>query len=179
MKAASISDIKNELGNMPPARLAALCLQLAKYKKDNKELLSYLLFEENDMAAYIASVKEEMDEQFTTINTSQLYFAKKTLRKILRITGKHIRYTGSKQAEAELLIYFCQKLKNSGIRYNTSTVLMNLYQAQLKKINAAIAGFHEDEQYDYLKEIKNSANNTQSLVYAFKSPRFSFNHLNN
>jgi hypothetical protein len=31
---------------------------------------------------------------------------------------------------------------------------MNLYQAQLKKINAAIAGFHEDLQYDYLKEIK-------------------------
>ena len=45
-------------------------------------------------------------------------------------------------------------MKDSGIRYETSTVLMNLYQSQLKKINAAIAGFHEDEQYDYLKEIK-------------------------
>lgn len=154
MKAASISDIKNELGNCSPARLAALCLQLAKYKKDNKEFLSYLLFEEDDRDAYIASVKKEIDEQFETINSSHLYFAKKSLRKILRIAGKHIRYTSSKQAEAELLIYFCHKMKDSGIRYDTSTVLMNLYQSQLKKINAAIAGFHEDEQYDYLKEIK-------------------------
>jgi len=154
MKAASISEIKIELNNLPAPQLAALCLQLAKYKKDNKELLSYLLFEETDLAAYIESVKKEMDAQFAEINISHLYFAKKSLRKILRITGKHIRYTGSKQAEAELLIYFCQRLKNSGIRFETSTVLMNLYQGQLKKINAAIAGFHEDLQYDYLKQIK-------------------------
>jgi len=154
MKAASISEIKIELNNLPAPQLAALCLQLAKYKKDNKELLSYLLFEETDLAAYIESLKKEMDAQFAEINISHLYFAKKSLRKILRITGKHIRYTGSKQAEAELLIYFCQRLKNSGIRFETSTVLMNLYQGQLKKINAAIAGFHEDLQYDFLKEIK-------------------------
>jgi len=157
MKAASISEIKNELGDLSPARLAALCLQLAKYKKDNKELLSYLLFEENDMTAYIESVKKEIDQLFTEINASHLYFAKKTLRKILRITGKHIRYTGSKQAEAELLIYFCRKMKDSGIHFSNSVVLMNLYQAQLKKINAAIAGFHEDLQYDYIKELKKLA----------------------
>jgi len=154
MKAASISEIKNELGNCPPAKLAELCLQLAKYKKDNKELLSYLLFEAANMTAYIESVQKEMDTLFAEINSSHLYFAKKSLRKILRIAGKHIRYTGSKQAEAELLIHFCRKLKDSGIHFETSTALMNLYQAQLKKINAAIAGFHEDLQYDYLKEIK-------------------------
>ncbi len=154
MKPAGISEIKNELGNLSAARLAALCLQLAKYKKDNKELLSYLLFEAGDMTAYLGTVKAEMDQLFTEINSSHLYFAKKTLRKILRITGKHIRYTGSRQAEAELLIYFCRKMKASGIAFENSTVLNNLYQAQLKKINAAVAGFHEDLQYDYLKEIK-------------------------
>ena len=154
MKPASISEIKNELVNLPETRLAELCLQLAKYKKDNKEFLSFLLFEENDLPSYIDSVKKQMDEAFMTVNSSQLYFAKKTLRKILRITNKHIRYTGSKQAEAELLIYFCKKLKSSGIAFQNSVVLVNLYQSQLKKINTIIAGFHEDLQYDYLKEMK-------------------------
>jgi len=154
MKAASISEIKNELSGLSPGRLAALCLQLAKYKKDNKELLSYLLFEETDVAAYIDNVKKEMDELFSEINTSHIYFAKKTLRKILRIAGKHIRYTGSKQAEATVLIYFCFKMKNCGIRFSNSPVLLNLYQAQLKKINAAVAGFHEDLRYDYIREIE-------------------------
>ena len=155
MTPASISQIKNELTNLPPTRLAELCLELARYKKDNKELLSYLLFEETDLPAYIDAVKTEINEGFSTINASHLYFAKKTLRKILRITGKHIRYTGSKQAEAELLIHFCKKLKTSGIAFKNSVALANLYQAQLKKINTAIAGFHEDLQYDYLKEIEN------------------------
>ena len=154
MKAASISELKQELTNINTRQLGELCLRLAKFKKENKELLTFLLFEAHDLQAYIESVKKEMDEHFESINSSHLYFAKKTLRKILRIAGKHIRYTGSKQAEAELLIYFCRKLKDSGIAFQTSTVLMNLYQSQLKKINAAIAGFHEDLQYDYLKEIK-------------------------
>ena len=81
MKAASISEIKIELNNLPASQLAALCLQLAKYKKDNKELLSYLLFEETDMPAYIESVKKEMDAQFAQINISHLYFAKKAFAK--------------------------------------------------------------------------------------------------
>ncbi len=106
------------------------------------------------MPAYIENVKQQIDSQFLEINTSHLYFAKKSLRKILRITGKHIRYTSSRQAEAELLIYFCSKLHHSGIAFRQSPVLVNLYQNQLKKINAVIATMHEDLQYDYIKELQ-------------------------
>lgn len=154
MKAASIAEIKQALENCSAAKLSKLCLTLARYKKDNKEMLTYLLFEADDTAAYINNVKLAMDEQFTEINSSNLYFAKKTLRKILRITGKHIRYTASKEAEAELLIYFCHKLKSSGIPFDKSQVLVNLYQSQLKKIKTAVAGMHEDLQYDYLRELE-------------------------
>lgn len=154
MKAASISDIKQELTNVPPPKLLELCLRLAKYKKDNKELLNYLLFEANDEQAYINNVKSEMEEAFAEINQSNLYFAKKSLRKILRNMAKHIRYTASKQAEVELLLHFCHTLKHSGIPIKNSTVLNNLYQYQLKKVAKVIATLHEDLQYDYLKELK-------------------------
>jgi len=153
MKAASISDIKQELTNLPPQQILELCLRLAKYKKDNKELLNYLLFEANDEQTYISNVKTEMEEAFAEINQSNLYFAKKSLRKILRNTAKHIRYTASKQAEVELLLHFCQTLKHSGIPLKNSTVLNNLYQFQLKKVAKVIATLHEDLQYDYLKEL--------------------------
>ena len=153
MKTASISDIKQELTNLQPAKLLDLCLRLAKYKKDNKELLNYLLFEANDEQTYISNVKTEMEEAFAEINQSNLYFAKKSLRKILRNTAKHIRYTASKQAEVELLLHFCQTLKHSGIPLKNSTVLNNLYQFQLKKVAKVIATLHEDLQYDYLKEL--------------------------
>ena len=157
MKAASINELKQELNLIPPLKLLDLCVRLARYKKDNKELLTYLLFEEHDEAAYVNSIKTEMDEQFAAINRSNLYFAKKSLRKILRLTSKYTRYTGSKQVEVELLLYFCNALVNSGIPIRDSTALTNIYKAQLKKIGKVISTMHEDLQYDYLKELNKLA----------------------
>ena len=153
MKAASISDIKQELNNIEPAKLLELCLRLAKYKKDNKELLNYLLFEAYDEHGYVQNVKTEISEALMDINQSNLYFSKKSLRKILRNTAKHIRYTASKQAEVELLLHFCDTLKHSGIPIKNSAALVNLYHFQLKKIAKIIATMHEDLQYDYMKEL--------------------------
>jgi hypothetical protein len=153
MKAASIHELKQELTTRSPKELVDLCLRLARFKKENKELLTYLLYEAHDEAAYISSVKHEIDEQFATINVAHLYFVKKTLRKILRVISKHTRYTGSRQAEAEWLIYFCGRLSQSGIPFEKSPVLFKLYQNQVKKIQVAIDAMHEDLQFDYRKEL--------------------------
>jgi hypothetical protein len=154
MKAASSNEIKQELKELSQTKLVDLCLRLARFKKENKELLTYLLFEADDIETYIAGVKQEIDEGFAEINTSSIYFAKKTLRRILRTTNKYIRYTGNKQAETELLLYFCLKLQQSAIPFHKSNALDNLYQAQLKKIKAAIATMHEDLQYDYIRQLE-------------------------
>lgn len=152
MKAATINEIKQALNTVSPSTLLELCIRLVKYKKENKELLSYLLFEAHDDQGFIDSVKKEIDTQFAEMNQANVYFAKKGLRKILRITTKYIRHTGSKQAEVELLLYFCKCIRLSSIPVKKSTQLINLYQSQLKKINNAISGMHEDLQYDYRKE---------------------------
>ena len=149
MKAANVNEIKQELKDLPPARLIEICLRLARFKNDNKELLTYLLFEADDLEVYIKNVKDDIDEGYSEINTSNLYYAKKTLRKILRNTNKYIRYTGSKIAEVELLLYYCLKLKESKIPFHKSTALVNLYKSQLKKIDQTIGSLHEDLQYDY------------------------------
>jgi hypothetical protein len=154
MKAASLSELKAELKTLPPAQLLDICLHLAKYKKDNKELLTYLLFEAHDEVAYIKNVKDLITEQFYGINTSNIYFAKKSIRKILRTTSKYIKYSGSKQTEVELLLYFCKKLKDSDIPMHTSTALSNLYDRQIQKIEKALATMHEDLQYDYREELR-------------------------
>ena len=154
MKAASVNDLKEELKQLPADRLVEVCLRLAKFKKENKELLNYLLFHSHDEQNYLTAVKTEIENEFTEINSSNLYFAKKTIRKILRITNKHIKYTASKPAEAELLIFFCSVLKQSGIPFQKSTALNNLYLSQLKKAEKAIETMHEDLQYDYRKDLE-------------------------
>jgi len=157
MKAASANEIKQQLKATSPAQLIELCLRLARFKKENKELLSFLLFEADDLPAYISSVKQQIDEEFSQINTSNIYFAKKTIRKILRTANKHIRYTASKEAEAEILIHYLTNFKGLKISWNKSTALVNLYNAQIKKIKAAIATMHEDLQYDYLRSVERLA----------------------
>jgi hypothetical protein len=153
MKAASINEIKSELKLIPAAQITELCLRLARYKKENKELLTYLLFEADDQQAYINNVKEEIDNGFSEINTSNIYFAKKSLRKILRITNKHIKYTGSKEVEVQLLLHYCTSFKGLKIATQKSATLSNLYSNQIKKIGAAISSMHEDLQHEYLREL--------------------------
>ena len=163
MKTASISEIKEELQHRPAKEITDLCLRLARFKKDNKDLLTYLLFESHDVEAYTESVKQNMSEAFKEVNTTNLYFTKKNLRRILRQINKHIKYTGNKQTEAILLIHFCTLLKTSGIPFQKSTALKNIYLQQLKKINIVIATLHEDLQYDLVKEIKALENDFQHL----------------
>ncbi|GAA4320746.1 hypothetical protein [Flaviaesturariibacter amylovorans] len=154
MTPASIPDIKTALKNYDAKELSELVLRLARYKKDNKELLSYLIFDADNLPAYLAGVKEEMDEGFAEMNKSSVYLAKKTIRKVLRLANKHIRYVGQKEAEIELLLHFCSSLKGSKLPLNKSTVLLNLYNGQVRKIRAAIDSLHEDLQYDYLRALE-------------------------
>ncbi len=153
MKTATIAEIKQELHSLQPQRLLELTLRLAKFKKENKELLTYLLFESHDEEAYIQSVKNWMDEAFTELPKANLYLTKKSLRKILRITSRYIRYAGSAQMETSLLIYFCLKMRCSGIPYQKSQVLLNLFEHQLKKIKVVMKELHEDLQYDFQKDM--------------------------
>ncbi len=149
MKTAGISELKATLKTKPQAQLLELCLRLARFKKDNKELLTFLLYEADDLAAYTTTIKREMEDAFAGINTGNLHWIKKSLRKILRSTAKHIRYTGSKTAEAELYLYFCTLMQGHNIPFAKNTALSNLYKSQLKKIEAAITTMHEDLQRDY------------------------------
>jgi hypothetical protein len=153
MKAATINELKQELQETASAKITELCLRLARFKKENKELLTYLLFEAHDTAAYIQSIKNEMDLQFAEMNKSNVYFVKKTLRKILRTANKYARYSGLPQVEIEVLIYFCICMKALNIPINKNPVLFNMYNNQLKKITKAVASLHEDLQYDYQREI--------------------------
>lgn len=154
MKAASVKEIKSALENLPPHELLPLTLRLAKFKKENKELLTYLIFEAGDEESYVRSVKEAVDEQFNDINHSSLYFVKKSLRKILRLINRYSRYSAETQTTVELLIYFCKKIKEEKIPVKKSTALVNLYAGQIKKIQKEISSMHEDLQYDYIKELE-------------------------
>jgi hypothetical protein len=156
MKAVSLNELKKELQEIPTKELVELCVTLAKYKKDNKEFLSYLLFEAHDKTSFINEVKAEIDEHMTLLQSQpNLYFVKKGLRKLLRAITKYNKYINDKALSVDLHIYFCSKLKQSGIPYNKSQLIVNMYEQQIKKINTLINSLHEDLQQDYLRDLEN------------------------
>jgi len=149
MNTASLRDIKLELKNKSKDEITELCLLMTKYKKVNKELLTYLLYDKQDEAAYVQDIKHEIDNQFDAINMGSYYFINKGVRKTLRICKKHIRYSKLKETEAEVLIYFCSKVKAVSGYYDHNATLMNIYDKQLEMARKKISGLHEDLQYDY------------------------------
>ncbi len=161
MKAVTVKELSQELTFRTPKELRDLCLRLSRFKKENKELLTYLLFESSDEQLYIANVRREIDTQFDLINRSSYYLIKKSIRKILAMTRKYIRYSQKKQTEVELLIYFCTKLRKFSPPIDRSTALMNIYTRLTDTVIRKLPLLHEDLQYDYRLEINELNNKTK------------------
>lgn len=153
MNAASLADIKRELKQRPSEEVLAICLRLGRFKKDNKELLTYLLFEAGDEGSYIDLLKQDIDDLMEEINMSHLYYVKKGLQKIVRSINKSLRYSGQKQTEVEVRMHFCNQIKESGIAIERHSVINNLYDREIKRIEKALLSLHEDLQADYQFEL--------------------------
>ncbi|MEG9327274.1 hypothetical protein V6B16_04950 [Salinimicrobium catena] len=154
MKPASVKELKDELKHRSPRELLEIVLRLSRFKKENKELLTYLLFSAADEEGYIEAVKQEMDEQFQEINRSSYYFMKKSMRKILRNVKKFSRYSGKKETETELLIYYLQKMDSFSPSIHRNKTLQNLFDRQLALVKKNIPKLHEDLQYDLNLELE-------------------------
>ncbi|MEL7001274.1 MAG: hypothetical protein AAFN93_00930 [Bacteroidota bacterium] len=154
MKAVTVRELKTELKERSNQELMELCLNLAKFKKENKELLTYLLFEADDESSYINSIKMEIEDQFDEVNNSSFYYMKKSIRKILRETKKYIRYSKKTQTEIELRLFFCEKLKSFQPSIKRSTVLKGVYFRELEAVRKKVGSLHEDLQYDYEMQLE-------------------------
>lgn len=158
MKAATVKQLKTELNNLERNELIEIVLRLSKFKKENKELLTYLLFESSDEQDYIKEIKIEIDDLFNTINTDSYFYIKKSIRKILKLIKTYIRYSNVKETEVELLLYFCKKLRAMSPSFTKNQQLINTYAREIKSIEKKITTLHEDLQYDYrilLENLKN------------------------
>ncbi len=153
MKAASVKEIKSALENLTKPELVDLCLRLVKFKKENKELATYVLFDEANEQAYISSVHESLDLLFSDVHKTNPYYAKKTLRKIVRVANKFIRYSSQENTGVDILLFVAERMRPLYLDMKKSTALENIYLGVVKKIKKITAGLHEDLQFDYLRQL--------------------------
>ena len=161
MKAATVKELKDELNKCSYKELLEICLRLSKFKKENKELLTYLLYEASDEAAYIEGIKNELDEQFELINKTSYFFIKKGVRKILRGIKNYIRY--SKKEETEL---------HKKIRMNHS--ILQIKDCQYKLDHYTQTAEHLKKNIENLAE-KVKKDNEEIIIEDMKKKIIEFN----
>ena len=154
MKAATVIQLRKELETLDEDYLRELCLMLARFKIENKELLTYLLFESEDEDFYVNGIKEQVDKLFEEINKKSYFYIKKSVRKILRLLKKYARYSNSKETEVELLIYYCYKLKTLKPSISNNLTLTKIFLKQIENIEKKIIKLHEDLQFDFRERLK-------------------------
>ncbi|MEO7444460.1 MAG: hypothetical protein ABIT96_01525 [Ferruginibacter sp.] len=154
MKAAPVKDLKSALETRSPDELLQLCLRMIKYKKENKELATYYIFEKDNEAGYIIAVKDNLDLLFADVNKTQLYYARKNLRKILRTAGRFIKYSEEDTTEVEIWLYVAEAIHDLNLPLKKSVALQSLYNNLLKKIDKKLGSLHEDLQYDYRRQLE-------------------------
>jgi len=153
MKPEKLSDLKKVLLVLNTTELTEICLRLAKYKKENKELLAYLLFDANEPMKYAEDVKSFLITDFNAMQ-KHYFYSTKSLRKIIRLINRYAKYTGSKQVETELSIWFCTNYLIYTDLRTSHKPLQGLLTRQFEKITKLLPKLHEDLQFDYQKEFE-------------------------
>lgn len=116
MKAATISQLKKELAKLDEDELLDVCVRMAKFKVESKELLTYLLMKADDEPAYADELCDEIDEHLSV--SGKIH--KKTLRKVVRWMDKSLRFSGDKETELQVRIHFCQRIKEKRISFGAA-----------------------------------------------------------
>ncbi|MBS1929251.1 MAG: hypothetical protein IT254_04380 [Chitinophagaceae bacterium] len=163
MKVASVKELKSALQELTPIELNEIILRLARLKKENKELLSYLLFDVGDEPGYIAEIKNYLDEEFRQVNPTHPYFAKKNIRRILRRSKRLSAYSESEITHIETLLYFLEKMRSLAPNIQQSPTIQRLCFSQAVAIEKILSKMHPDLQYDYRKRLHSLPSNEADL----------------
>jgi hypothetical protein len=131
-----------------------LLLRLARFKKENKELLTYILFESANEHEYVEQVKKEISEEMEEIDGLPGYQYKKQFRKIQRKINKPIKYIGNKSATAELYLHMVRMISGKKKNNYLATFLNKSAEQYISKIEKLLPGIEDDLAADLRKQLK-------------------------
>jgi hypothetical protein len=154
MEIPSLANLKKDLSYLPDKELITLITDLAKFSRENKAFLYFKLNERDQPNLFVDAVKEELDEAFLMANTRHYHVAKKAAQGIRRKLNKSLKLSKNKADQAELILYFCEQMKNYDYQSHHHPVIDNLFKVQIGKAQKLIASLHEDLQSDFFYRIE-------------------------
>ena len=156
--------LKKEILKLDVKTLADICTRLAKYKKENKEFLNYLLFHNYDNQLYIDELKMEIKQCFEFLPNTEFRIAV-SLKKLLSKLNKHLKFVSDKSREAEIVCEFCNTFIEKINMNGYYTPLIQILYRQYIKLRKIVDKLDEDLQFDYQNQI-------DSIYKALKQSRY-------
>lgn len=149
MQIPSLSEIKKELSYLNEKEVNELLLDIVKFSRENKAYLYFRLYSRDNPGLFVEMVQQELEEEFAKANRSNSYYVKKSSQTIRRKLNKNLKLSKNKTDQIDLILFFCEKLKEYGYLKSRNPIVDNLYQVQLGKAKKLISGLHEDLKWDY------------------------------
>ncbi|NVK50448.1 MAG: hypothetical protein HWE09_11805 [Cyclobacteriaceae bacterium] len=149
MQFPSLAQLKKELALFDDKELIELISELAKFSRDNKAYLFFKLHEKESPHLFVEMATEELELEFQKANTQHRYYAKKSAQAIRRKMNKLLKLSKRKEDQIEVILFFCERLKEYGYLKHRHPVIQNLFDIQIGKVEKLISALHEDLQYDY------------------------------
>jgi hypothetical protein len=154
MEIPSLAQLKKDLSFLSEKELVNLIADLAKFSRDNKTFLYFKLNEQFQPNLFVDAVKEDLEESFQTANIRNHHAAKKAAQTIRRKLNKSLKLSKNKADQAELILHFCEKMKEYGYLRFRHPIIDNLFAVQVGKAQKLIATLHEDLQSDFSYRIE-------------------------
>ncbi|HAH38576.1 MAG TPA: hypothetical protein DEQ87_08220 [Algoriphagus sp.] len=149
MDIPSLATLKKDLGYLSEQEIKDLLIELIKFSRDNKAYLFFKLYERDQPGLFVEMVKEDLLVEFEKARVEHGYYAKKSAQSIRRKMNKLLKLLKSKPDQAEVILFFCEKIKEMGFLKHRNSVIKNLYEIQKGKVEKLVSGLHEDLQYDF------------------------------
>lgn len=153
IKPASLKVIKQELSLLSHQELIQIMLKLVRHRKENKELVSFILFDSKDETSFTQQMKLDMDELMEPVTRFNYATSLKYIRRVLRNTKKVARYSAHNEMEVELLMHFCSILKSKNLPIKDVKALSKMWDRCIQSMLKGISTLHDDLKYDYQTEL--------------------------
>lgn len=153
MEILSLAEIKKDLNHLNEKEVKEILLELVKFSRENKFFLYFQLYGRENPEFYTKNIKIELETLFEGSNTNHFYTAKKSIQAIRRSLNKFLKLTKNKADQADVILFFCEQMKENGFCDFVHPVITNVFEVQLRKAKKLIFSLHEDLHCDYEERI--------------------------
>ena len=154
LQVPSLATLKKDLKFLSESETQDLLIDLIKFSRENKAYLFFKLYEKDNPGMYVEMIEEVLEEEFDKARVTHAYYAKKSLQTIRRKMNKLLKLSKNKADQAEVILFFCEQVKDLGFLKHRNPVINNIYESQKAKITQLISKLHEDLQYDLTSRLE-------------------------